>query len=1259
MIVKVCGAPKGGGSARGAVEYILSEKLEQQVAQPSQGSIGYAMRAKAADPAASYEALVAESLARDDLGVGTVWSPTSGEGRRPSAILALNVGSLATAGLEITATASANARVQADVYHLVISWRAEEWHLGDEDLLHASRSTLDRVGLGEHQMVLAVHRDTDEAHVHVTVGRVHPTTGQGFNATMFHRRLHWALREEEIARGWMHDHGLAVAREAPDGTTRVEWATPTELRAWSRERREERERAYRSHGAYESRDEKFERYVDATVAPRLRAADEREAGAKSGDGQRWSELHLAAARYGVAIEPGERPGEAVIRDASTMGVWAQFEAREKLIREKYAGNAEKRDARDEELRALYAARQKALVEEADRLRRDGEQHTVQIGDDQYRSPEETEALLIDEIERRPQIVSAAITRGRSTFTRADLDGWLSARITDPDVRERLSQHIEKRDRTLVMLEVDGEHPHFSTQQIVDVERKALEDARSLAATPVRFDRRVMEAAITLVEQRRGHALSAEQRELLSHLDRQLVVGQGRAGTGKTTVMEVVQVYGRLMGREVQGLTLSQAAAERLQHEAGFRSVNTTLGRMQDAKAAEATACEAVPRRMQAAAIVGRYLVASGADLEHLRREVAAHAPSDADVDRYYAESHHALRKMEALAARKALRDTIRNVERGYSSSNSAEAEQMRRDVVTGPVIERYLAGQPLVQLSDAKNLVIKPGGITVVDEAGMVDSAQMQWVLETARERGTTIIAMGGLSQLQPIGPGSGMRIVAQAAQEHCTYVQLHDIRRQRADWHREAVVDFEDALDAARLSRDEERQLFELSTAPPKYIAHLRARVCETNGLDAEGRDANGVVPPKEQLKVADGAELTKALIARGVKALDAHGAIEWCDSRDETIDLAVSASTRDDDSILIASDHDTVRHSNEQAQKNAGRDKAGKWYATADGRRQFAVGDDVIFSRNEYRALNVRNGTRGVVTATGEHGVTVKLEDGRQLAVDLRRYQHLDHGYATTIHKAQGASVESAIAVVDRSATAELFHVAASRAKGDITIYVAKNNFGGEAKTVKQGGAAVTHDTGKNVDNINALIDHLAQRAGPKTTTLTYDEELRRTGGPDTTWARSVKQRTETDSQPDRKAYEAEMADRESAKTIEIERLAKQYAARAKAIPDGAQKLAAQIALGKEMQRAQADLIRRHAIVSIEAWRAQRDTQETALRVHREVRVGQQARRETPGTKPDPAGPAPAAGNGGKPSAALAGATPPNVMRPNTARGGRTRGR
>ena len=93
----------------------------------------------------------------------------------------------------------------------------------------------------------------------------------------------------------------------------------------------------------------------------------------------------------------------------------------------------------------------------------------------------------------------------------------------------------------------------------------------------------------------------------------------------------------------------------------------------------------------------------------------------------------------------------------------------------------------------------------------MVDSAQMQWVLETARERGTTIIAMGGLSQLQPIGPGSGMRIVAQAAQEHCTYVQLHDIRRQRADWHREAVVDFEDALDAARLSRDEERQLFEL----------------------------------------------------------------------------------------------------------------------------------------------------------------------------------------------------------------------------------------------------------------------------------------------------------------------------------------------------------------------------------------------------------------------------------------------------------------
>ena len=59
----------------------------------------------------------------------------------------------------------------------------------------------------------------------------------------------------------------------------------------------------------------------------------------------------------------------------------------------------------------------------------------------------------------------------------------------------------------------------------------------------------------------------------------LVAIDGLPGVGKTTIQGVIRVLGELTGREVVGLTLSQAAAERLESEAGFRCVNTARARI--------------------------------------------------------------------------------------------------------------------------------------------------------------------------------------------------------------------------------------------------------------------------------------------------------------------------------------------------------------------------------------------------------------------------------------------------------------------------------------------------------------------------------------------------------------------------------------------------------------------------------------------------------------------------------------------------------
>src|SRR3546814_6395946 len=78
-----------------------------------------------------------------------------------------------------------------------------------------------------------------------------------------------------------------------------------------------------------------------------------------------------------------------------------------------------------------------------------------------------------------------------------------------------------------------------------------------------------------------------------------------------------------------------------------------------------------------------------------------------------------------------------------------------------------------------------------------------------------------------------------------------------------------------------------------------------------------------------------------------------------------------------------------------------------TERGDRPFASGDRIMFLRNE-RGLEVKNGTLGTVEQVNQQGMTVRTDDGRSVTFDMKDYRDLDHGYAATIHKAQGMTVD-----------------------------------------------------------------------------------------------------------------------------------------------------------------------------------------------------------------------------------------------------------
>jgi hypothetical protein len=112
-------------------------------------------------------------------------------------------GTLAAQKNEMIALAEESVRSKMPVTHYVISWQENELP-SHEQLDETAKIFLARMGLEEHQALYALHRNTDNCHLHLVVNRVHPYTekvirpNNGFDIDMAHQ----IIAEIEHRQGW-------------------------------------------------------------------------------------------------------------------------------------------------------------------------------------------------------------------------------------------------------------------------------------------------------------------------------------------------------------------------------------------------------------------------------------------------------------------------------------------------------------------------------------------------------------------------------------------------------------------------------------------------------------------------------------------------------------------------------------------------------------------------------------------------------------------------------------------------------------------------------------------------------------------------------------------------------------------------------------------------------------------------------------------------------------------------------------------------
>ena len=301
---------------------------------------------------------------------------------------------------------------------------------------------------------------------------------------------------------------------------------------------------------------------------------------------------------------------------------------------------------------------------------------------------------------------------------------------------------------------------------------------------------------------------------------------------------------------------------------------------------------------------------------------------------------------------------------------------------------------------------LKQGTRLIVDEAAMLDSRTMKAFMEAAYKHRAAVVLVGDDGQLSAIERGGLFTDIAKLADAS----EISTVRRQSQNWSKEATE---------ALSRGD------IKTAIKAY-------------------DSRGFIVKSDNAEASK-----KALIEKWKSDFDLDTDVECCAKR-----IVFAYRNKDVDVFNMA------MREHLQTRGVVARDN--HCFTTKHGRFDFSVGDQLIMTDTDKRAELI-NGQGGKIV--GIDGMFITLEpskrEGRELlTIDASVFTGFRHGYAGTIYKGQGRTVDHAYIYHTSHWGQANSYVALSRHKATAHMFVAGEyrDTGKLAKSLKRDDSKIT---------------------------------------------------------------------------------------------------------------------------------------------------------------------------------------------------------
>lgn len=284
------------------------------------------------------------------------------------------------------------------------------------------------------------------------------------------------------------------------------------------------------------------------------------------------------------------------------------------------------------------------------------------------------------------------------------------------------------------------------------------------------------------------------------------------------------------------------------------------------------------------------------------------------------------------------------------------------------------------------------GDVVVIDETSMVDVISAYYLMRRIPD-GVQIILVGDPEQLLPVGPGlflhvlaenpsipkTTLKVVKRQAENSGIIAVANEIREQRVPKFCHEDIDF-DACEHSELS----------AKAADAYFSH-----------GGTGEDFSVIVVCPTKTGAGSTSEINEMIVSRLSQNRPCVRTLSISSDGQMAVDLTINFVP--------------VRK-----------------------------GDLVLIRKNDY-TLDVRNGALGKVIQVSENDpettedIACRIEvDGREIEFPVGKLDIIDHGYAITVHKAQGSEAPTIIFPVRKSRLLDksLAYTAITRAKSRCKI-------------------------------------------------------------------------------------------------------------------------------------------------------------------------------------------------------------------------------